>query len=84
MVTHACKGLGFDRVFQLDWMEPRNYGDLTAEKNLLYVSIARASKEFFLIEGNNFTFCSGQLRESSTNHLSFKDLPEVVRNGLYA
>jgi superfamily I DNA/RNA helicase len=49
MVIHACKGLGFDTVYQFDWRAPYT-PNLDENKNLLYVSISRASKEFYLVD----------------------------------
>lgn len=80
MVTHACKGLGFDRVYQYDWKLPHkpdvNYQE---EYNLMYVSVARASKEFYLVEGNRSTNCWTHLRNTVANQIVSGDLIDILR-----
>ena len=79
MVTHACKGLGFDKVYQFDWRLPHhpdvNYQE---EYNLMYVSVARASKEFYLVDGNWNTNCWGYLRNTETKMVTNSELHKVL------
>jgi len=74
MVTHACKGLGFDKVYQLDWNEPFDFKQTNEETNLLYVSVARASKEFTLVEGHEFSFCYRQLKKTNCRIIDIDEL----------
>lgn len=71
MVTHACKGLGFDTVYQFDWDLPTwTDANLEEEDNLLYVAIARASKNFFLVDGTNRNHCAIRLQGTKAKVLS--------------
>jgi len=80
MVTHACKGLGFDRVFQFDWYTPnRPDTNWTEEYNLLYVSIARAAKEFYLVDGKERGTCYPNLLGSSCKHLVMAEVLDLLR-----
>ena len=58
MTCHCSKGLEFDKVILYSW-SPEPWGEIgglrypsTEETNLEYVSIARASKEFYYVDGN--------------------------------
>ena len=79
MVTHACKGLGFDRVIQLDWHLPHSpYTNYQEEFNLMYVSVARASKEFYIVDGNENTNCWPHLKNTETNTIASSQLLELL------
>jgi superfamily I DNA/RNA helicase len=83
MVTHACKGLGFDNVYQLDWPPPNTSDEFRMEKNLLYVSVARASKKFTLIDSWNFTLARNILG-ASCESIHHNELVRLLKNGLYS
>ena len=79
MVAHACKGLGFDRVFQFDWyISSRPDTNWEEEYNLLYVSVARASKEWYLVDSSNRTFCSPYLMGSNYNQLVMAEVLKLL------
>jgi hypothetical protein len=80
MVTHACKGLGFDKVYQFDWALPnKSSPKFLEEYNLLYVAVARASKEFYLVDGEFNTYLEdSKARFISTSEL-IKELKREVR-----
>jgi superfamily I DNA/RNA helicase len=50
MTCHCSKGLEFDRVLLYNWMPEPFWGE---EKNLYYVAMARASKEYCEVNGHN-------------------------------
>jgi len=80
MVTHACKGLGFDDVYQLDWYPPYKSSEVEMERNLLYVSVARASKRFFLIDSYNGTFAHRVLKGDCPS-ITQKELIRRLKDG---
>jgi len=87
MVGHACKGLGFDRVYQIDWplftyssdiANPFHERQLNAEFNLIYVAISRATTEFYLVDSGEDTAGRMLLEDTEYNDISTKELVDKL------
>jgi len=83
MVVHSSKGLGFDKVFLCDWRDLTFFsGNPQEEYNLLYVSVSRAAKEFYLVEGNPHLSCWPHLRGTQAHQIIVAELMEELIKGL--
>lgn len=78
MCLHQCKGLGFDKVFMLDWQVNERNDNMIEECNLIYVSIARASKEFYLVGTNRNKLGYRVLYDSGVNMISVGELTKML------
>jgi len=80
MVLHACKGLGFDRVFVEDWQENKGLPLRQEESNLVYVAVSRASHKFFVVDPIlYYGYCTSTLKSSNYDTTSIRNLRDRLK-----